>query len=178
MLNKIGGWGCPTRKSFRFVSCVRRASTFPFPFSHFPRLVLPFPLPPSTPQIQNQRAQMLASRFWLQNEDLWTSLLAMDLFFEIYLFRATLRSRNLFAQKTRAPARNSDPNTTAFSGHVFPGKQKPLLGAPTPSTTAFFRSCFSQKTKAPARNADPGHHGFFRNRFSPKFKPRPWKRRP
>jgi|OM-RGC.v1.012096251 hypothetical protein len=78
--------------------------------------------------------------------------------------------RSCFPQKRKAPAGNADLDITAFSGHVFPKKQKPLLGTPILSTTAFFRSCFSQKTKAPARNADTSTTAFSGHVFPPQKK--------
>ena len=55
--------------------------------------------------------------------------------------------RNMFSQKTKAPARNADPRRTACFRSCFPRKQKPLLGTLIRDGELVFRTCFLRKQK-------------------------------
>ena len=59
----------------------------------------------------------------------------------------------MYSPQTKAPARNAEPITIAFSGHVFQETKASAWNA-DPITLALSGHAF-QETKASARNADP-----------------------
>ena len=77
----------------------------------------------------------------------------------------------MFSQKTKAPARNTDPNTTECFRSCLSQKTKALARNADTEHHGFPGHVFLIKTRAPARNAHTEHHGFFRSCFTSKQEP-------